>query len=173
MYDLMLKYCPVCSGEFRAEIQSCGICEVTLLSGGEMQARDGERLARRNSRSGEFSGGEDMVTLQRGPLGDMRHLEALLREERIAVRISADEQSCSKSCCPSNFLLEVSRDDAAEAAKIIEAEYRRQTRLDDHQAPAPADAVFNPEAAETTCPACGHRFPPTSAECPDCGLNFG
>lgn len=173
MYDLMLRYCPVCGGEFRAEIQSCGVCEVTLLSGGEMQARDGERQARRNSRSGEFSGGEDLVTLQRGPLGDLRQLENLLRAERIAVRISADEQSCGKGCCPSNFLLEVSRDDGAEAAKIIEAEYRRQTRLDDHQTAVPGDAVFNPEAAETTCPACGHRFPPTSAECPDCGLNFG
>lgn len=172
MYDLLLKYCPVCGGEFRAEIQICGICEVALLSGAEMQNRDSEREARRQGRSGEFSGGEDLVVIHRGPLGDLRRLEALLKEERIATRVSADEQSCSKSCCPSNFLLEVGRDDAPEAARIVEAEYRRQTRLDDH-GPLNSEAVFNPEAAETTCPACGYRFPPTSSECPDCGLNFG
>ncbi|MFH7326470.1 hypothetical protein [Desulfurivibrio sp. C05AmB] len=172
MYDLMLKYCPVCGGEFRAEIQTCGICEVVLLSGGEMQNRVSEQAARRLGRAGALTGGEDMVLIQRGPLGDLRHLEALLKEERIACRITADEKSCSKSCCPSSFLLEVSRDDAPDAARIVEQEYRRMTRLDDHQMVA-GDAVFNPEAEENICPACGYRFPSTSSECPDCGLNFG
>lgn len=171
MYDLMLKYCPVCGGEFRAEIESCGLCQVALLTGGEMQARESEMEARRQNRSGALSGGEDLVPIQRAPLADLRSLETLLGRERIAVRISAEGPSCGKGCSPGNFLLEVSRDDAPDAARIVEAEYRRMTRLDDH-GPINTDAVFNPEAEEVVCPACGHSFSPTSSECPDCGLSF-
>ncbi|MDZ7640863.1 MAG: hypothetical protein U5J62_02380 [Desulfurivibrio sp.] len=163
----------MCSGkQFRSEIEFCGVCEVALLAGAEMQERENQRQAVRQDRSGEFTGGEELVVIQRGPLGDLRRLEELLGRERIPVRIEADEASCGKGCGAASFLLQVSRDDAAEAAKIVTAEHRRQTALDDHQEVA-ADAVFNPEAEETTCPACGHRFPPTSSQCPDCGLNFG
>ena len=172
MYVLMLKYCPSCGGEFRPEIFTCGACEVTLLSGAEMQSRDSEREAKKMSRTGNLTGGEEMVQLQRAPLADLRHLEALLAEERIAVRISAEEGGCKKGCGPPMFVMEVSKTDAQDAARIVEQEYRRLTGLDDH-APVAADAVFNPEAEETTCPACGFKFPPTTTECPDCGLNFG
>lgn len=172
MYDLMLKYCPACGGEFRPEIQFCGTCEVALLAGGEMQARVAEGEAKRLDRSATLTGGEEMVVVQRGPLGDLRQLETLLGEERIPVRITAEEGGCKKGCGPPNFLLEVRKDDVPDAARIVEQEYRRMTGLDDHE-PVAVDAVFNPEAEETTCPACGFRFPPTSSECPDCGLSFG
>ncbi len=172
MYDMMLKYCPVCGGEFRPEIEICGVCEVPLVSGGEMESREHERDAKRRNRAGTLTGGEEMVVVQRGPLADLRHLESLLGEERIAVRITAEEGGCKKGCGPPNFLLEVRKDDAPDASRIVEQEYRRMTSLDDHQ-PVATDAVFNPEAEETTCPACGFRFPPSTTECPDCGLNFG
>ena len=172
MYDLLLKYCPGCGGEFRAEVEQCGVCCISLLSGAEMASRQDEREARRRSRSGELSPADDLVTITRAPLADIRRLEELLQAERIAVLVAGDDSSCGKGCCPSTFELKVRREDALEAAIIMEREYRRHTHLDSHR-PLAEDAVFNPEAGEATCPACGHRFSTSSATCPDCGLCFG
>jgi hypothetical protein len=33
-------------------------------------------------------------------------------------------------------------------------------------------AVFDPNASEVTCQACGAKFAPSSQECPDCGLVY-
>lgn len=33
-------------------------------------------------------------------------------------------------------------------------------------------AVFDPNAEEVTCQACGMKFKPTATECPDCGLVY-
>ncbi len=36
------------------------------------------------------------------------------------------------------------------------------------------ETVVDFDADETTCPACGHAFPPAGVSaCPDCGLSFG
>lgn len=172
MYDLMLKYCPACGGEFRAEVMECGGCKISLVSGAEMAAREQDREALRQRRGGALSPADDLVAIHSGPLADLRRLEELLREERIVVLVAGDDASCGKGCCPSTFLLQVRREDSADAAAILEREYRRHTHLDSHH-PLAEDAVFNPEAGEATCPACGHRFPTSSATCPDCGLCFG
>jgi ribosomal protein L40E len=34
-------------------------------------------------------------------------------------------------------------------------------------------AVFDPEAQEVICQACGMKFSPKATECPDCGLVYG
>ncbi|MDJ0624318.1 MAG: hypothetical protein QNJ17_15225, partial [Desulfocapsaceae bacterium] len=39
MFDDELKYCPLCYDEYRAEINLCAACDVTLLSGAQMQAK--------------------------------------------------------------------------------------------------------------------------------------
>jgi rRNA maturation endonuclease Nob1 len=33
--------------------------------------------------------------------------------------------------------------------------------------------VFDPSKPDATCPACGSVFGTSTAQCPDCGLNFG
>ncbi|MFP5384920.1 MAG: hypothetical protein ACLGHN_02490 [Bacteriovoracia bacterium] len=34
-------------------------------------------------------------------------------------------------------------------------------------------AVYDPNASEVTCQACGMKFSPALSECPDCGLVYG
>jgi len=55
--------------------------------------------------------------------------------------------------------------------KVLAREHWETTGLADHDA-CSVDAVYNPEAGEALCPACGCRFSTNLAECPDCGLCF-
>jgi hypothetical protein len=170
MIDPELKYCPKCKDEFRAEITVCAVCDANLLTGIEMLARQREGEGKRSSRKGRLSDTDDLVAVRRGPLGELRTYEQLLEAEGIATMMAGDEHSCGKGCCAGNFDLVVRREEAAEAEQLIEAEIRRTSRIDTESADH-HDAVFNSEAAETVCPACGHKFPP-APECPDCGLCF-
>ncbi len=63
-------------------------------------------------------------------------------------------------------------EDGERAALILAEDYRKSTALADHQ-PANSAAVFDAEASQTLCPACGCIFVPLQRVCPDCGLNFG
>jgi hypothetical protein len=172
MVDLDLKYCPQCNDEYRAEIEKCAVCGVDLLTGAQKIAMEEERRKKLEKRTAELSPDDDLVALRRGPLTEMRHLAALLDGENIGTLLVGDEKTCGQSCCPSVYNLLVKREDGMEAFNIIEEEHKRTTGLTYHEHPD-ADIVFNPEAGEACCPACGHRFPTTGTTCPDCGLNFG
>ena len=107
-----------------------------------------------------------------GTMVDLKNFQEIFGLERIASRIIGDDKSCGKGCCPSTFYLQVRREDAQEASEILALEHQRLTGLHEHDL-STADAIFNPEAEEVVCPACGHTFTPSEATCPDCGLCFG
>jgi hypothetical protein len=173
MVELDLKYCPKCNDEYRAEIEKCASCGVILITGAEKIAQDEERKKKFANRVTELSPDDDLVGLQRGPLSEMRHLEALLDREHIATLLLGDDKSCGQSCCPTVYTLLVRREDAQEAFDIMAEEHKKATGLDYHDNSA-ADNIFNPEAGVACCPACGHTFSTTAGTtCPDCGLNFG
>ena len=172
MYDLELKYCPQCRDEYRADVVRCGVCGIDLLTGAQMQSLEEGKEQKRQHRPGELTPDDDIVAIHKAPLSEIRHLEALLREERIACLVAGDEQSCGKGCCPSNFYLQVRREDAMDAFRVIEALHARYTALHHHDT-SHSHGVFNADAGEATCPACGHRFPTAFTTCPECGLCFG
>lgn len=172
MIDPDLKYCPKCDDEYRADIENCAVCEIALITGRDkiaMQEAQQQQLAQRK---GELSPDEDIVTIHSAPMQDMRHIEELLAAENIGTLVVGDEKSCGKGCCPSNYYLQVRREEAQDAFQIIQAEQQRVTALHHHDT-THVDNVFNADASEATCPACGHTFSTTSTTCPDCGLCFG
>lgn len=174
MFDPELKYCPQCRDEYRAEIVRCAACGVELLLGSQMmqQLEEGSKQVQRERRAGELSPTDDLVTIHKAPLADIRHLEDLLRHERIPCLVSGDENTCAKGCCPTSFYLLVRREDAREAVGVIQAVHAQNTALHHHDT-SHSQAVFNADAGEATCPACGHKFPTAFTTCPDCGLCFG
>lgn len=171
MIDPQHKYCPKCQDEYRAEMVTCAACEVTLLTGAELLARQRAGLEKQTARKGKLRDDDELVSARRGPLAEMRAYEQVLQRQGIGTMLAGEDKSCGKGCCPSNFDLLVRREEADEAVQLIAAEIRRTAPLDGPGG-THHDAVFHDEAVETTCPACGHRFPP-AAECPDCGLCFG
>ncbi len=172
MVDPDLKYCPECHDEYRAEIIRCAACGIELITGVQKIALQEAQQKKLQEKNVELNPDDDLVVIRRGPLPDMRHLVELLQSENIATLLAADEKTCGKGCCPSVYDLLVKRDDGMEALHILEEEHRRTTGLADYDFSA-ADSVFNPEAGEACCPACGFSFPTTETTCPDCGLSIG
>lgn len=170
-FDPELCYCPQCKDEYRAGIARCAACGVQLLSGSAMLVRHQEQINRFATRRGPLMEDDELIAIQKGPLGDLSRLQNLLERERIGTLLKGDDSACGKGCCPSVFLLLVRREDVHDAMAMIEAEHRRLTGLHDH-ACQHTDAVFDPEREATVCPACGHSFKTSQTECPECGLCF-
>ena len=178
MIEPDLKYCPKCNDEYRAEIEKCAVCGIDLITGAQRIAQEAARRQKLESRVKDLNPEDDLVSIRRGPLPDMRHLVNLLAGERIATLLVGDMKTCGKDrfgntlSTPTSYDLQVRREDAREALYIIEDEHRKTTGLEQYDN-SNADAVFDPDAGQACCPACGHCFPTTETACPDCGLSFG
>lgn len=171
MIDHELKYCPRCRDEYVIEATRCAACRCDLVVGLELLSMEKERESRRSLRVGYIEQGDDVVAIHKDSMAEVKRFEAILAKERIAVVLTGDEKSCGGKCCPSNFFINVRREDAADASAILRQELDRASKLDDHDM-THAENVFNPQAGEVQCPACGTVFVPNSTECPDCGLCF-
>lgn len=170
--DPDLKYCPQCNDEYRADIVICAACRVDLISGRDRLAMEQGRKQHLESRKGDLTPADDIVTIHGAPLNDVKRLQARMKEERIGTLIVGDEKSCGKGCCPSTYYLQVRREDAHAALMIIKEDHQRNTAMHAHDTSF-ADAVFDAGASEALCPACGFRFSTNTTTCPDCGLCFG
>ncbi|HAM58636.1 MAG TPA: hypothetical protein DCQ64_25780 [Candidatus Rokubacteria bacterium] len=118
----------------------------------------------------DISPEDDLVNIRKGSLHDMKQLRRVLAAERIPALIAGDE-SCGRGCCGPELLLQIKRVDVDEALKVLAKDFIKSTCLDSYDL-SNAQAVFDHQAAETVCPACGCRFSPTVGACPDCGLSF-
>lgn len=169
--DPAMYYCPSCNSEFRLAVSLCPGCQITLISGVEKLAcleREQERFL---NRSMEILPGEELVTVRKGTLGEMKYLQNVLEKDHVPAMITEEENSCGKGCCGPELCLNIRRDDVALALEILAKDFVRSTALDSHDL-CNASAVFDPTAAETHCPACGCRFSPSVGACPDCGLSL-
>ena len=93
MYDPELKYCPKCSDEYMMAAEYCAACNILLLTGLEMvelQKGSGGRLARK----GALTEDDDVVTVYKGSLIDVKHLQSLCEKENIGVAIVSPAGGC-------------------------------------------------------------------------------
>lgn len=166
--DAELQYCPRCGDEYRAEIRTCAACAVALVSGQALLA-----AARNQSPAQvvEIGADESVVALRSGPLPQMKEQLAALRKRGVAGRICKTEGGAC-GCKGPEVVLEVRQAEAQAAMAVLAEEYWRTTGLDEHDTRF-AGAVFDEQAEETLCPACGTRFSTSVTTCPDCGLCFG
>lgn len=172
MFDPQLKYCRVCKDEYLPEISNCGVCGDVLLNGAEMLAEYHEKKRVLTQRKGGLTPHDDIVTIFRGPLAEVKRIETYLASVNIGTRISGEEGGCGKGCCSPDVELEIRREDAPEAQRIIELDFDKMTGIADFSHEI-VDAGYDPNASTSTCPACGFTFSTTSNTCPDCGLCFG
>ncbi|MBI5557904.1 MAG: hypothetical protein HY885_09720 [Deltaproteobacteria bacterium] len=172
MIDPELKYCQKCQDEYRADIEICAECGSPLLTGSEMLAAARRGNERRDAGDSGLGQGEELVAIHKGQLNEIKAIEKELKAENIDAIITGDEKSCQKNCCPSTFYLQVRRVDAMDASAVVQSYIDKTTALSQHDM-SHCDAVFNPEARQAVCPACGFKFQTTTTTCPDCGLCFG
>lgn len=170
MIEHDLKYCPKCRDEYRQEIDTCAACKLTLVLGTDLLAM--EKNSFRRNRKGPLTPDDQLVVIFQGSLADLKHLKTLLEAEQIGAMISKEGGGCSTGGCAPKFHLQVRQEELPDALQVLAEEHRRATVLAEHDT-AHAESVFNPEAKEAVCPACGFGFATTTTTCPDCGLCFG
>lgn len=167
-----LKYCPQCDEEYREEMTTCVSCNVELITGNEKIAMEREAETKKNARSMDISCDDDLANIRKGPLGDMKQLQAILAAENIPSLIAGEKGSCGTGCCGGGELyLQIKMADGEAALEVLANEFKKTTALDSHDL-SNIHAVFDTGAEKSTCPACGCSFSTSSAVCPDCGLCF-
>lgn len=173
MLDPDLKYCPFCKDEYRPEIERCASCSEKLLSGAELLGgKEGDGAAENTERpSAVIDDGDSLVSVQGGSLLDMKRLKGLLAAEGMPAVLVKEESCASGGCGGPRIMLRIREQDLQRAAVVLREDHARTTVIGDYQEVS-AEAVFNPEAATASCPACGHQFAPEGHECPECGLRF-
>ena len=167
-----MRYCLACQDEYRPEIKKCGVCGGSLLTGEEVLGSQNSQKQQVDARKGALSETDDLVTLLKASLSDVKRLEQQLVNENIGTLVLGDDSACGKGCCGGgNVELLVRREDAPAAIALIESDFEKVTAFDSHNT-AYADYGFDSARSENTCPACGTSFS-GSESCPDCGLCFG
>ncbi len=169
--DTSMNYCPSCGDEYLPEIKDCVACGISLISGAEKLARLKDKLARLSARSMDILPEDEMVTIRRGNLMDIKNIQKLLAAEKIPANIVTEDGDCGGGCCSPFMNLQIRVIDQDEAMRVLAEDFVRSTGLDNHDL-SHAEAVFDQRAKETVCPACGCKFSPTIGACPDCGLCF-
>lgn len=103
-------------------------------------------------------------------LEDAKNFQKKLKDQGIEIALNHDDASCTRGCAVT-VELRAREQDLPQIQQVFSEEYKKT--LDGHDVNfEQMGAVFDPQASEVTCPACGHRFKPTGSECPDCGLMF-
>ena len=169
--DPEMFYCPSCGDEYRPGVVSCVSCAVELVSGTEKLSRLAQEHESLALRSMELTSEDELVSIRKGSLNDLKYLRKVLEKERIPSLIAGDDKNCGRGCCGPEMFLQIKKDDVEAALQVLAEDFVKSTALDSHDL-STAHAVFDEQAAETVCPACGCRFSPTVGACPDCGLSF-
>ncbi len=81
--DINCNYCPVCEEEYRAEIETCASCSISLISGSERLELLRRQEADFHSHSAEISAADELVTLQTGKLLNLKQLQQILKKDCI------------------------------------------------------------------------------------------
>lgn len=174
--DPQMRYCPRCQDEYMPDRAACGVCGTALLTGAEMLVQRQSSDQQKVTRKGALTPDDDIITIFKASLLDMKRLEPQLLKENIGVLIWGDKPSCGKGCCGGGDLeLRVRREDAQAALAIIDADFTRQTASHGIHS-AVADYGVDLAGDANSCPACGCTFSGSGGQaltCPDCGLCFG
>lgn len=165
-----MNYCPDCGDEYRADRTKCAACDIDLITGKEKLARIQEQEKILSGRSMDISIDDELVTLRKGALKDVKQLQSLLLKERIPSILASDEQSCGKGCCGAELYLQIRKNDVEPAMAVLNQDFIKSTALTGHDM-THTDAVYVEGAESTICPACGSHFSPAEEDnCPECGL---
>jgi len=112
----------------------------------------------------------EYIQVGEAPLGEAKRLQTALEAQGVKLSMASDPENCN-SCSPKVALF-VRHADLEKFQAVLRDEHSRSMGDLQHDAGL-ADAVFDPEKAEATCPACGQVFATSLTECPECGLGFG
>ena len=105
------------------------------------------------------------------PLQDAKTFQEQLKSRGIEIVLNHSDQTCTRGCAVTVEVMGYEKD-----LPIITEVYSHnfQKLVEGHDINwEQMNSVYDPNQAEATCPACGHKFATSNSECPDCGLVLG
>lgn len=115
-----------------------------------------------------------VAVVLRGNLADLKRAEERLHDHGIDAEVVRAPGDDAAGCCSKTVYLVVAREDAGAALAVFDSDWRRGLSPEQMAAlEAASEVVIDPDAPETTCPACLTTFATGPADCPDCGLSLG
>ncbi len=168
--DLTMRYCRQCETEYRSGIDNCVHCGIELITAEEFLAAKRQVSSEFQGRSMLIEPDDQLVTLRRGAVFDVKALQHLLAAERIPSILAGDGPGCGRSCAP-QLELQIKAVDLKAAEKVLASEFLHTTGVDPADLER-AEVVYDISAREAICPACGCHFAPSIGACPECGLSF-
>lgn len=87
------NYCPDCGDAYRAEIEACPACSIPLISGSEKLAIVSRRETDPPPHAADISADDELVTIQKGKLGQLKSLQQLLKAEQVPSILAGDHVS--------------------------------------------------------------------------------
>lgn len=85
------KYCPLCKDEFRADIETCANCSVALVDTLPKSEEDFFAHRRAQKENKKISPGDKVVTIQQGPLLEVKRMRTLLTKAGIPSLIASED----------------------------------------------------------------------------------
>ncbi len=116
---------------------------------------------------------EDKMQLFIGvfPLDEAKKLKKELSIKGIAAELRTNDKTCTQGC---KVTVELWGDETSRDGLIDHFQNQHMKDLDGLNVNFDIlQEVYDPNAAEVICQACGAKFAPAATECPDCGLVYG
>jgi hypothetical protein len=127
-----------------------------------------------NEAPAEFFNDPEIAVVLSGQLANLQRAGERLVEHGIDAQVVKGPGEDGPGCCSAKFYLVVARENAPAALAVFDKDWRHGMSEEQIAAlEARAEIIIDPDAAETTCPACLHTFSTGPAQCPDCGLTIG
>jgi hypothetical protein len=159
--------CPKCQSEFRAGVDRCNTCDVSLVTPDRLE----EEAVGESPR--DLLAGKDHAMIPARSLDSAREMvRELVAAGHPAYVDAMHEEGAPVSAGTMQYLVVIDKDEVQEVQQMLEGRYRDMLAREgaDHI----ADHVVDLEAEEVTCPACGHTGAlDDEGACADCGLGLG
>lgn len=104
-------------------------------------------------------------------LQEAKNHQIRLKEQGIIIHLKSNEKTCTTGCKVTVEVWGLEKD-SEQLMKYFRDDYMKHVMGHEPNVEY-LSQVFDANASETICQACGANFATTLSECPDCGLCYG
>jgi hypothetical protein len=155
-------YCPKCRAEYVAGFTRCAHCELALVA----ELPEADIYSSPESMATALKG-KELEALLVGKYVDLREMQRLLADERVASAIAGEAGEELEPGMHSRFFLMIAAEDIDKARVFFQSRWDRGLQVEGLMFKQSGPSI------EGACPACGGTVPADAAECPECGLFLG
>jgi DNA-directed RNA polymerase subunit RPC12/RpoP len=163
---MLVRVCPECGEEFRPEIVACSDCGATLEDRFDEQDDPAVTAGMPGGADGADGGEPSADPAAQGTFVRILGADRAADLEPLAQRLGRAGLPFQVRASQLSFELLAREEDHERVREALGDLLKPDLPGSDAQ-------VFDPEAGDLACPACGSQLAPATEECPECGLTVG